>query len=123
MVKGIDEAFKGTGRMAIHGVIHGKTIELNDSPGLPDGEAVTVIIERSTAPQSARNESRPPRVEDWVERLIFDAAVLPGERIVKGTTLSAELLVAPAKVGLWWRVLGAEPAEHAAILPCLSRAD
>ena len=80
--------------MTIHGVIHGKTIELNDSPGLPDGEIVTVIIERATAPQPAGNESPPPRVEEWVERLIFDPAVLRGERIVKGTTHSAESLVA-----------------------------
>lgn len=85
--------------MTIHGVIHGKTIELNDSPGLPDGEAVTVIIERATAPASAGNESPSPRVEDWVERLIFDPAVLPGERIVKGTTLSAESLAAELSNG------------------------
>ena len=28
----------------IHGVIHGKTIELEKAPGLPDGAAITVAI-------------------------------------------------------------------------------
>lgn len=27
------------------GVVHGKTIELNDSAGLPDGQEVTVILQ------------------------------------------------------------------------------
>lgn len=30
----------------VHGVIHGRTIELDDAPELPDGERVVVIIER-----------------------------------------------------------------------------
>ena len=28
-----------------HGVVHGKTIELDDSPGLPDGQEVLVTVE------------------------------------------------------------------------------
>ena len=33
----------------LHGVIHGKTIELRNDPGLADGEEVRVVIE-STVP-------------------------------------------------------------------------
>jgi hypothetical protein len=29
---------------AFDGVVHGKTIELAESPGLPDGQAVSVIV-------------------------------------------------------------------------------
>ena len=30
----------------IQGVIHGKTIELEQAPGMPDGQPVTVTIEQ-----------------------------------------------------------------------------
>lgn len=97
--------------MAIHGVIHGKTIQLNESPGLPDGETVTVIIERVTAVPSLANQAQQPKVEDWVDRLVFDPAVLPGERIVKGTTLSAEALVTEISNGHSDRELLAQHSE------------
>ena len=29
----------------LHGVIHGKTIELSDDPGLADGEAVKIVMQ------------------------------------------------------------------------------
>lgn len=77
----------------VHGVIHGKTIELNELPGLPDGESVLVTIERIPTETSAKADDDLPRVESWVERIVFESAVLPGERIVKGTKLSAESLV------------------------------
>ena len=32
--------------VAIKGVIHGKTIELESEPGLPEGEVVSVIVRR-----------------------------------------------------------------------------
>ena len=35
------------------GVVHGKTIELDEEPGLPDGEFVTVAIERVARPLKA----------------------------------------------------------------------
>ena len=35
------------------GVIHGKTIELEWAPGLPDGQEVTVTVEAAAAPKSA----------------------------------------------------------------------
>lgn len=33
----------------LKGVVHGKTIELEEEPGLPDGQEVTVVV-RPTAP-------------------------------------------------------------------------
>jgi uncharacterized protein (DUF433 family) len=97
--------------MAIQGVIHGNTIELNESPGLRDGEAVTVTIERAAAVQAPGDEASHPKVEDWVERLVFDPAVLLGERIVKGTTLSAEALVTEISNGRSDRELLEQHAE------------
>ena len=100
--------------MALHGIIHGKTIELSESPGVRDGEAVTVIIERAAAVRSIGDSAAPPRVEDWVARLVFDSAVVPGERIVKGTTLSAEALVAEMSTGCSDREMMARYPELAA---------
>lgn len=39
-------------------------------------------------------------VELWVDRLVFSADVTPGHRVVKGTTLGAETLVAEMATGL-----------------------
>ncbi|HET6884314.1 MAG TPA: DUF433 domain-containing protein [Pirellulales bacterium] len=63
------------------------------------GELITYLYRavdamRAAVAASVADEPQPPRVEEWVERLVFDPAVLPGERIVKGTALSAEVLVA-----------------------------
>jgi len=33
----------------LHGIVRGKTIELTESPGLPDGQAVSITL-RPTAP-------------------------------------------------------------------------
>jgi uncharacterized protein (DUF433 family) len=72
----------------IQGVIHGKMIELEKEPGLPDGQAVEVTIQRiEKIPEDL------PRVELWMDRLVFDSAVHALERIVKGTHLTAEALV------------------------------
>jgi hypothetical protein len=40
--------------MVLKGVIHGKTIELEQEPGLPDGQAVTVTV------SPAQTEKLPP---------------------------------------------------------------
>ena len=78
----------------IHGVIRGKTIELAHEPGLPDGQAVAVTIQRvEPIPDDIH------RVELWNDRLVFDSAVHPLERIVKGTSLLAEALVAELEQG------------------------
>ena len=42
-----------------HGVVHGRTIELSDNPGLPDGQEVRVIVEpQTTATDSGTPEER-----------------------------------------------------------------
>src|SRR4051794_23030327 len=63
---------------ALKGVIHGKTIELETEPGLPDGQQVRVEI---------RPVDEAPR---WLERLAVDPSVRPGKLVVKGTRLLAE---------------------------------
>jgi uncharacterized protein (DUF433 family) len=83
----------------IQGVIHGKTIELNEAPCLPDGEAVVVTIERAATPASVAPAQKSPQVEDWIDRLVFDSSVPVGGRIVKGTRLSAEAIVREIAVG------------------------
>lgn len=40
-----------------------------------------------------------PGAELWMDRLVFDAAVHPSERVVKGTRLLAEALVAELEQG------------------------
>src|SRR5437879_2857182 len=85
----------------IHGVIHGRTIELQEEPGLPDGQPVAVTIQRLEQTLAAASpEDNVPRVELWMDRLIFDSTVLPAERIVKGTRLAAESLVEELEHGL-----------------------
>lgn len=80
------------------GVVHGKTIELEEEPGLPDGETVTVAIERIARPQAPPPEPL-PSVESWCQRIVFDPAVSPTEKVVKGTQLIAEALVAELQPG------------------------
>ena len=82
----------------IQGVIHGKTIELQEEPGMPDGQAVAVTIQRVGEPSAGRPEPVPP-VESWMDRLVFDSAVHPTQRIVKATRLEAEMLVAELQEG------------------------
>jgi len=41
---------------AFEGIVHGKTIELNQEPGLPDGQAVTVTL----TPLQQATTSLPP---------------------------------------------------------------
>src|SRR3954451_1821847 len=62
----------------LKGVIHGRTIELESEPGLPDGQEVSVEI---------RPVEEVPR---WLERLDVDPAVRPGKYVIKGTRLLAE---------------------------------
>src|SRR5713101_8013996 len=65
----------------IQGVIHGKTIELENEPGLPEGQRVAVEI---------RSVDEPPA---WLERLLVDPAVQPGKFVIKGTRLLVDDLV------------------------------
>lgn len=67
----------------VHGVIHGKTIELNEAIALPDGQKVVVQVQPELEP--------PPK---WTERFTVDPSVALGKLIVKGTRLLAEDLAA-----------------------------
>ena len=83
----------------LHGVIHGKTIELECEPGWPDGQMVAVTLQRAEQPPATVDPDEIPRVDLWTNRLEFNSTVLPGERIVKGTQLAAESLVAELEQG------------------------
>jgi hypothetical protein len=58
---------------ALKGVIHGRTIELDREPGLPDGQEVTVTVEPVTAPSPPvpsafpSEEARRRWEEAWAE--------------------------------------------------------
>ena len=79
---------------ALKGVVHGRVIELDQELGLPDGETVTVTVQYAKVVVPEEIPEDIPRAELWLDRLVFDSSVLPGERIVKGTKLAAESLVA-----------------------------
>ena len=68
-------------KSAMKGIVHGKTIELEQEPGLPDGQAVEIEI-RPVGPSAG-----------WLDRIVVDPAVLPGQPIIKGTRIPAEELV------------------------------
>ncbi len=87
---------------AFGGIVHGRVIELERDPGLPDGQAVTVTV----APRYATIVAAEPipadqraKAELWLDRLVFDSSVLAGVRIVKGTTMAAEPLVTEIQRG------------------------
>lgn len=83
----------------IQGIIHGKMIELDKEPGFPDGLAVTVTIQQLGNGQSKLSQPSPPLVESWCHRIVFDTAVSPTEKVVKGTRLIAEALVSELEQG------------------------
>lgn len=80
----------------LKGVVRGRMIELDQPPGLPDGSAVLVSIQR-TPPAPPRE--LPPPVETWCDRILFDDSVHETEKIVKGTRLLAEELVKELEAG------------------------
>jgi uncharacterized protein (DUF433 family) len=84
---------------ALKGVVHGRVIELERDPGLPDGQTVTVTLEYATIVQPEPIPEDIPKAELWLDWLVFDSSVLPGVRIVKGTKLEAESLVTEMKKG------------------------
>jgi hypothetical protein len=59
--------------MTLKGIVHGKTIELEREPGLPDGQAVTVTVEPVMVSSPPRpyafpsEESRRRWEEAWAE--------------------------------------------------------
>jgi len=87
-------------KIALRGVIRGKVIELEEEPGLPDGQAVTIELRPLEEPTKATVATTIPPVETWMDLLVYDSATDPLERIVKGTRLQAEALVAELEGGL-----------------------
>jgi uncharacterized protein (DUF433 family) len=65
----------------IHGVIHGKTIELERESGLPEGQRITVDL---------RPLDEPPA---WLERFAVDPAIRSGKFVIKGTRLLVDDLL------------------------------
>jgi uncharacterized protein (DUF433 family) len=85
--------------MTFQGVARGKTIELDQDAGLPEGQPVTVVVQLMRLEPAEKVPDDLPRAELWADRLVFDSSVRPGERIVKGTNLAAEALVAELELG------------------------
>jgi uncharacterized protein (DUF433 family) len=65
----------------LNGVVHGKTIELEQEPGLPDGQVVQIEI-RPVNPTAG-----------WLARIVLDPAVQRGQPVIKGTQIPAEDVV------------------------------
>ena len=62
----------------LRGVIHGKTIELDEGLELPDGQRVSVQVEP---------DELPPK---YLERFAVDPSVAVGKLLVKGTRLKVD---------------------------------
>jgi uncharacterized protein (DUF433 family) len=60
------------------GIVHGKTIVLEQEPGLPDGQKVSVQVQAV---------EEPPQ---WLDRFTVDPSIAAGKLLVKGTRLLAE---------------------------------
>ena len=86
-------------KTGLKGVVHGRLIELEGEPGLPDGQAVSIDLRPLEEPANAQGTPNIPGVETWMDRLVYDSAIDPLERIVKGTHLQAEALVAELEGG------------------------
>jgi uncharacterized protein (DUF433 family) len=80
---------------ALKGIIHGKSIELTEETGLPEGQEVSVQIQ----PISARHPQAEPPAPWWLARLEVNPAVRPGKFVIKGTSLLADELVARVEEG------------------------
>lgn len=65
----------------IHGVIYGKTIELERELGLPEGQRIAVEL---------RPLDEPPA---WLEQFVVDPTVRLGKFVIKGTRLLVDDLV------------------------------
>ena len=62
----------------LRGVVHGRTIELEHEPELPDGQRVSVQVQL---------EELPPK---WLERFTVDPSIALGKLLIQGTRLLAE---------------------------------
>lgn len=78
----------------INGVIHGKTIELEREPGLPEGQRIAV-------------ELRPlDESPAWLDRFAVDPAVRPGKFVINGTRLLVDDLVQLVEEGRGDEIFG-----------------
>jgi uncharacterized protein (DUF433 family) len=78
-----------------NGVVHGKTIELEQAPGLPDGQVVSVEI-RPAVRASPPSE---PAVPWWLDRLEVNPGVKVGKFVIKGTRLLVDELIEQLDAG------------------------
>jgi uncharacterized protein (DUF433 family) len=78
---------------ALTGIIHGKSIELSQETGLPEGQEVSVEIRPVPGRGSAPVFDPAAPLPLWLERFDVDPAVKLGKFIVKGTHLLADDLV------------------------------
>ncbi len=74
----------------LRGIIHGRTIELEDEPGLEDGQEVSVEIRPIVRVETQPDQPAPPW---WMEQLDVDPSVRRGKFVVRGTSLLADSLV------------------------------
>jgi uncharacterized protein (DUF433 family) len=72
---------------AIRGVIHGKTIELELAPKLPDGQRVSVQLEP---------EATPP---EWLDRFVTEPSIAPAKLLIKGTHVPVDDVAALVEEG------------------------
>jgi len=56
-----------TGAVVVKGVVHGKTIELEREPGLPDGQEVTVTVEPAGQRKLALGEGLRRSAGAWAD--------------------------------------------------------
>jgi uncharacterized protein (DUF433 family) len=80
----------------LHGVIHGKTIELETESGLDDDQAVSVEIRPIMRVETQPVQPEPPW---WMKHFDIDPSVRRGKFVVKGTHLLADTLVDQLEAG------------------------
>jgi uncharacterized protein (DUF433 family) len=79
----------------LRGVIHGKAIELEEEPGLPDGKQVNVEIQAIGSSATPAGTSSPW----WMNQLEVNPAIRPGKFVVKGTAVLVDELVTMLEQG------------------------
>jgi uncharacterized protein (DUF433 family) len=82
-------------KTALKGILHRKTIELDQAPEFPDGQEVTVEI----IPILAKDRVTAMSLPWWQEHFEVNPAVAVGKLLVKGTQHQAEPLLALLEEG------------------------
>ena len=80
---------------ALKGFIHGKSIELTEETGLPEGQEVSVEIKPITTGRPMSESAAP----SWLARLDVNPAVRSGKFVVRDTSLLVDDLVARLEEG------------------------